>query len=715
MMNPLRSDVDARKLAQQTLDGSNSEIQKSLSRLSREAPCEDVQDVASVGLSAMQGVQGDDKLAELAKRRAGRASLEVVRDQDYRGLNASARAGEELTDPSKVYAPLLASTEAVIKNMLGSSIPGPVGAALALALDLGQEIKKPGHTTTDHSAFNIESPHHSIGPGCDYDFVGLSGVYHAAFSSVAMQKDVTTAPELASLGSSMLLYVDEGNRRYQSETGGYSSPPDTSQVVARELFSRLKSEAPVWSDLGLHLASAGPDAEGARAVLDAISDQRPADRLHLLALGREVLSQLPEERRESFATRVLDLASAQPDEGPTKGLVGELIERIRTGQSSAAQAVSEGLDQLGERSGDSWVVHGKTRSGVGGVHVEGDRVSVSGANLKRRQPADESEEVGPRPDPEAVRAAVEQMLNEQRAAEELEQTRQQAPPPQARQQAPESPPGQQQAPESPPGQQAPESPPGQQQAPEPPPGQQQAPEPPPGQQAPEPPPGQQASEPPPQVRPQQAPPQPRHTSGPAYDPALFGAPQQVQYNPNLFGAPQSVPFDPRLFGAPQPTGWPADPSMTMDPRMMQDPRFGGMDPRMMDSRMMQDPHFGGMDPRMMDPRMMQDPRFGGMDPRMMDPRMQDPRFGGMDPRMMDPRMQDPRFGGMDPRMQGGQWPYHAPPPDPYPSGRPYSISVNDAGQGPHSFVPQQSRMSGWKIAALAVGGLVSVPLLLSMF
>ncbi|MCE7873259.1 hypothetical protein DYH09_23190 [bacterium CPR1] len=118
----------------------------------------------------------------------------------------------------------------------------------------------------------------------------------------------------------------------------------------------------------------------------------------------------------------------------------------------------------------------------------------------------------------------------------------------------------------------------------------------------------------------------------------------------------------------------------------------------------------------MDPRMMQDPRFGGMDPRMMDPRMmQDPRFGGMDPRMMDPRMQDPRFGGMDPRMQGGQWPYHAPPPDPYPSGRPYSISVNDAGQGPHSFVPQQSRMSGWKIAALAVGGLVSVPLLLSMF
>ncbi|GMU53778.1 MAG: hypothetical protein AMXMBFR33_29240 [Candidatus Xenobia bacterium] len=705
MMNPLRSDVDARKLAQQSLDGSNSEIQKSLARLSREAPSEDVQDVASVGLSAMQGVQGDDKLAELSRRRAGRASLEVVRDQDYRGLHAAARAGEEITDPSKAYAPLLASTEAVIKNMLSSSIPGPVGAALALALDLGQEIKKPGHTTTDHSAFNVDAPHHSIGPGCGYDFVGLSGVYHAAFSSVAMQRDVTTAPELASLGSSMLLYVDEGNRRYQTETGGYSSPPDTSQVVARELFGRLKAEAPVWSDLGLHLANAGPDAEGARAVLDAIAEERPADPLNILALGRQVLSQLPEERRETFATRVLDLASAQPDEGPTKGLVGELIERIRTGQSSAAQAVSEGLDQLGERSGDSWVVHGKTRSGVGGVHVEGDRVSVPGANLKRRQAAESqeqsggprpdpetvraaveqmlneqqapnpsaSEAAGRRPDPEVVRAAVEQMLNEQRAAEESEQARQEAPAPQTE---PPPQPSQQRAPEPPPQ-------PGQQQASEPPPGQQQ-----------------------PQARPQA----PRPTSGPAYDPALFGAPQQVQYNPNLFGAPQSVPFDPRLFGAPQPTGWPADPSMTMDPRMMQDPRFGGMDPRMMDPRMMQDPRFGGMDPRMMDPRMMQDPRFGGMDPRMLDPRMQDPRFGGMDPRMMDPR-----FGGMDPRMQGGQWPYQAPPPDPYPSGRPYSISVNHAGQGPHSFVPQQSRMSGWKIAALAVGGLVGVPLLLSMF
>ncbi len=628
MMKPLRSDVDARKLAQQSLDGSNSEIQKALSRLSREAPSEDVQDVASVGLSAMQGVQGDDKLAELSRRRAGRASLEVVRDQDYRGLHAAARAGEEITDPSKAYAPLLASTEAVIKSMLGSSIPGPVGAALALALDLGQEIKKPGHATTDHSAFNVGAPHHSIGPGCDYDFVGLSGVYHAAFSSVAMQKDVTTPSELASLGSSMLLYVDEGNRRYQTETGGYSSPPDTAQVVARELFSRLKSDAPVWSDLGLHLANAGPDAEGARAVLDAIAEERPVDRLSILALGRQVLSQLPEERRETFATRVLDLASGQPDEGPTRGLVGELIEQIRTGQSSAAQAVSQGLDRLGERSGDSWVVHGKTRNAMGGVHVEGDHVAVGGASLKRRKAGSQQDPTGPHPDPEAARAAVEQMLSEQQAPEAEPAARR--PDSEAVRAAVEQLLNEQRAAEEAEAQ-APAQAQQQQSAPEPPPQARQ----------------QAASEPPPQ-------PQPRPASGPAYNPGLFGAPQQVQYDPRLFGAPQSVPFDPRLFGAPQPTGWPADPTMSMDPRMMQDPRFAGMDPRM---------------------------------------------------------MQDSRFS----QMPGAGWPYQAPAPDPYPMGRPYSIRMGHPGQGPNGFVPQQSRMSGWKIAALAVGGLVGVPLLLSMF
>lgn len=642
MMNPLRSDSDVRKLATQSLDGSNSELQKAVSRISREAPGEDAKDIASLGLTAMEGVQGDDKLAELSRRRAGKATLEVIRDQDYAGLDVQARMGEELTDPSKVYAPLLGATEAVMKGLVGSSVPGPVGAALGLALEIGQEVRKPGHTSTEHAAFNVESPHHSIGPGVDYDFVGLSGVYHAAFSSVAMRKDVTETGELASLGSSMLLYVEEGNRRYAEETSGYSKPPDTAQVVGREVFGKLESSQPVWTKLGFKLVEGGPGAEGARTVLDAVADGREPTAVNLLSVGRSVLPQLPEERREGVAQTVLELVMAAPDHE----VAADLLGKVRSGEWTPAQAVTDGLEQLGQKTGDAWVLHGKSRAATGGIAGAEGYVNVNGVSVKKRKaPAPEAEgESVPQPDADRVRSAVEQLLAEQRAEEDddfnhpdLVAQRERVAARQA-EEAPGSPAAENSAAE-------PEVPPRQQTPPP-------QPEAPPQQQAP--------------LPRQQAPP----PQGPAYDPGKFGVQTAPGYDPRLFGAPTAVPFDPRLFGAPTPVQWQGQPEM------------------------------GGVDPR-----------FAGMDPRMMDPRTMDPRM--MDPRTMDPRMMDPRFGGGP---QQAPWGYAAPSPavyayDPYPNGRPYTINMNPQGGWQH---PQarQSRMSGWKIAALAVGAAVGLPLLL---
>ncbi len=728
-MNPLRSDADVRKLVTQSLDSSNSDIQKAIKRVSREAPDADTKDVASVGLSAMEGIQGDGKLAEYAARRAGKATLEVLRDKDFAGLDAQARMGEELTDPTRVYAPLLASTETVMRSLVGSSIPGPVSLALSMALDIGQELRKPGHTTTDHSAFNINSPHHSIGPGESFDFVGMSGVYHAAFSSVAMRKDVESAAEMASLGSSMLLYVDEGNRRYMEESGGYSKPPDTAQVVAREVFGRLGAEAPVWSKLGLKLADGGPGAEGCRSLLDYVADGKEANAVNLLAAGRLILPQVPEGRRDAVATSVLEAVSSLPEHGEAAGL----LSKVRSGEWTPSQAVNEGLEAIGKERGDDWVLHGKQRAEAGTIGGNEGYVNVGGIKVKKRAEAapaaDEGGEAPPAPDQDRVRAAVEQMLNEQRALDEddddqnhpdlVAQRQRQAalkaegggaspasaePQGAAQAQAPQGGPQvqagdvraqgapQEQGGGQPQAQVGPQLQGGEQ-----PQGRPQV------QGG-----GQPQSRPQVQVGPQvqgggkpqgrpQGAGQPQGGVQPGYDPSKFGANVAPTYDPRLFGAPGGVPFDPRLFGAPMPTAFPTDPTMGAS-----DPRFQGMDPRTMDPRMAMDPRFQGMDPRM-----AMDPRFQGIDPRTMDPRIaMDPRFQGMDPRTMDPR-----FGPPGPN----NWSYAAPNPgvyqfDPYPNGRPYSINTN-AQQGP--FV-QQSRMSGWKIAAIAAGAAIGIPLLFGM-
>lgn len=403
MQVPLRDDRDVRKFAREAVGGRTEDMEKALDQVAHHAPNSDVEDVATVGLMAMQGVESGRETSEFARRHAGKAALEVLTDPDPMGsVQGVGRVGERITDPNRAFALNLAGAETILEAIQGAAIPGAMGQAVAFTLSLGEQLKEPGQTATRHSAFVADRPDQMLGPGESFDFAGTSGVYHAAFAMlIAMDGrpqvgDEMTSIELADLGTSMLLYSGEANRKYAE---GYMQTPDTPRTVAREVLDRIPETAKAtedtrrWASLGLALLPENPQAAGASLVLEAISQKKPADSITMLAVGRNALEQLPEAAREGFAqqlmTQTMARRHAEP-ESPIKGgweALDQLAARVSSGESTAAQAVTDGIESLAKATGDPWLEHGSTTPSNAGVATNGQVVFVPGGRVKMRRPA----------------------------------------------------------------------------------------------------------------------------------------------------------------------------------------------------------------------------------------------------------------------------------------------------------------------------------------
>ncbi len=400
MIPPLRNDKEVRKAAREAIGGRTEDMEKTLEQIGVHGHNSDVQDVANVGLMALQGVEGGQETTELARRQAGRAALDVLSSEhDPKGsVQGVGRVGEQLTDPSMAFALNLGGAETILQAIQSAAIPGAMGAAIAFTLELGEKLREPGHTATQHSSFTPERPEHTLGPGQSFDFVGVSAVYHAAFSnlvSLDLRPQVgeeMTSVELADLGSSMLLYAGEANGKYP----GYLQTPDTPQVIAGEVLARLPETAKAsedtrrWAELGMKLLPDNPQAAGCEIILKAVSDKKPANSVTVLAIGRQALEALPEERRESFAQNVLYQAVSQrqrESEEPIRGAwaaLDEVAARVSRNEISASQAVLGGVEQLSQS--DPWLMHGTTTPSNAGIAANEHVVLVPGGRLKVRKP-----------------------------------------------------------------------------------------------------------------------------------------------------------------------------------------------------------------------------------------------------------------------------------------------------------------------------------------
>lgn len=400
MLSPLRNDSDVRKAARGAIGGRPEDMEKVLDDISHDGPSSEFQDVATVGLMAMQGVETGGETSELARRHAGKVALEVLTDPDsMRSVQGVGRVGERLTDPANAFALNLSGAETVLEAIQGASIPGAMGQAVAFTLQLGEKLKTPGQTATRHSAYLAQRPDQMLGPGESFDFVGTAAVYHAAFSNlIAMDLspqvgDVITSSQLADLGNAMILYTGEANKNYD----GYLQTPDTPRTVAREVLSQMPNTDKVnedterWARLGMALLPDNPQAAGASVMLEAISQKKSADSVSMMAVGRKALELLPEGCREGFARQLIDQSLEQrrrETDEPVKGgwaMLDQASAQVASG-SSAAEAVRNGLEQLSESTGDPWLEHGSSTPSNAGVASNGQVVLVPGGRVKVRQP-----------------------------------------------------------------------------------------------------------------------------------------------------------------------------------------------------------------------------------------------------------------------------------------------------------------------------------------
>ncbi len=408
MLPPLNNDRDVRKYARENIGGRTEDMEKALDTLATNAPNSDVQDVANVGLMAMQGVDSGRETSEFARRHAGKSALEVLTDPDPMGsVQGVGRVGEALTDPNNSFALNLSGAETVLEAIQGASIPGAMGQAVAFTLHVGEHLKQAGQTATRHSAFVDGRADQMLGPGENYDFVGVSGVYHAAFSILMSMDgrpqvgDKMTCVELADLGNSMLLNTNQANSKYD----GYLQAPDTPRTVVREVLDALPgtekatADTQRWADLGKALLENNPQATGASVFLDSISQRKSADSVSMLAVGRKAMEQMPAEAREGFAQSLMAQTMQQRHaeaESPLKGgweALDKLASQVASRELTAEQAVTNGVESLSQSTGDPWLEHGSTTPSNAGIGTNGQVVFVPGGRIKVRKPAAPAAEV----------------------------------------------------------------------------------------------------------------------------------------------------------------------------------------------------------------------------------------------------------------------------------------------------------------------------------
>ncbi|MEW6280131.1 MAG: hypothetical protein AB1758_16000 [Candidatus Eremiobacterota bacterium] len=395
--SPLTNLGEVKRFAQRSRETfSTDDMSAALKRISDEGPYWDLRKIAEVGLEAMDSVeqlQRPDELKSMSLQATADAGLRplTLLGPDEGALNGVSRTGYDLTVGTKLLEPNLTAAETVMRYVLGAGVPGPLGATLELALDIGEAVRAAGTGGTSHGgaiSCKVLNEQDELVPGArliegaaDFDFPGLAGVYNAAFNYADRKVEVDAPGSLAGLGSLMLRIADENIRRFQERGGCYTSPVETPKLVAGKVLDsldrlELSDEQRAWVRMAHAAQPLDGEGDAVRLALDALSRDKPADAIGIMAVGRVVMNALPAEARDGFAAEVVTLARERLDpQGEHADLVAAALDK----------GLAEGIQHLEETTGDKWLGFGSRNPDLHGIMERPGSVSFGRTTLKRRR------------------------------------------------------------------------------------------------------------------------------------------------------------------------------------------------------------------------------------------------------------------------------------------------------------------------------------------